>query len=624
MNKTTFSIDGKRVSAGAAREQSNAARREWLAERRGKEFEDRKRQHRAMMQWQREEKAMRTAAAKARRKAERDERERDQLLRRIGYLSRRSLLEESKMLRVNVSVWPSARAKLSVVCPKKLYNRQAPLVRKPTGWIRPSGRMSSDGYRNIVLKVSSRGFKGGRNAPAYRAGDAANLARYILRPEGAENGILAYFTNVTTPAEGREQGLTISLPECEEVVDFCRALESHEHVVDPNGNVVLHLILALPYELSPEGRSAAMKDIGDLLDELHLPYVASAQKADPNGDDRNFHGHFMVSTRPFRVEGDGEWSFEACKASELNSPNGIKWLRRHMADIFNCHLAYENSKIRYSGVSQADRGVEASTATAIGQGANAVIRKDEAARMRVMGAIAAYLSKKLETVADLRGSVAIEQQKAKPTYLERIRAKFPNPMRLDGISAADFEGVGPTDLARDDWYFPTYVLHQQLLRDEEMLERCIAVEGKSACLVADELPDMFKALASEESVPDIIDDILREERLFRLRREKEKHYNEKIRASKVTAGAEQTKAAEVTADKADRSALGHTVDEVEKKKEADLTATPTKDVTPPEKTPMEEKIDQKSTVTEPSIDAAEDNDWLDVLNKARSGGLGRS
>ncbi len=168
-----------------------------------------------------------------------------------------------------------------------------------------------------MLRRSCRGF--GRKAAgtrAYKAGEAGRAARYIARPEGIEDVDGAVLTNVLGHEAVAERCFTIE--QQQEVVGFFDALEEIERATG-DSHVYSHLILAMPYELGPAGRAAALRKFCAWFDFLEVPYSAALHKPDPEGSQRNFHAHVVVGTRAFGYEGSYSWSFDAGQQSELLS-----------------------------------------------------------------------------------------------------------------------------------------------------------------------------------------------------------------------------------------------------------------------------------------------------------------
>jgi hypothetical protein len=372
MKRLIVTVDGAPACAAEVRAVDREASRRWSAQWRLSKVQE-KRKHRKLTDEQRAEKRKRTARRKLEREAQRDAREHERLMRRLKHLTHREEREAERARRIQVKYKPGREPKFKVVCPKALYRRiHTSLPGLPS---RPA-REAADGCRNIVMKRSCRGF--GRKAPgtrAYKAGEAGRAARYIARPEGIEEVDGAVLTNVLGPDIVGER--SFSIEQQQEIVGFFDALEQIEHATG-GSHVYTHLILALPYELGAEGRAEALRNFCVELDKRKLPFSAALHKPDPEGSQRNFHAHVVFGSRPAIHDGPYSWSLEAPKFTEIISAVGTRWLRGHLAASINGALKARKSPIRYSGISQADRGVPALAETHKGQKQVALERKDEA------------------------------------------------------------------------------------------------------------------------------------------------------------------------------------------------------------------------------------------------------
>lgn len=524
MKRPLMTIGDRSVSPEQVQSMVSKASAAWLSHRRPERAAaERKRRHRALTQEEREAKALATATAKKRRADEREARELDRLLARIGYLSRRSQREAEAMLRVRVGWKSSAQPKVTAICPRSLYARMAPeLTERTKAGLATRSRIAADGFKNIVLRKIPRGYgRKEQGTRAYEHGEAADLARYILREEALETGIVNRFSNILEfdghNALYETDAFSVDDRRCAQIVAFWNALEAFEAEADADGNVYSHLILAMPHELSPEGRANALEDLGVRLDALHLPFVASLHKPDPQGDIRNFHAHIIMSPRPFAIEGPFAWSFEAGKATELNSRAGYDWLRQQAAAAFNHALEKEGKALRYTGISQAKRRVPSTGETHDGPVKTARKRQqeaDEAERKRLTDQLAAHVA----AVMNRQESLGAEIQqilhppvpsKAQPAISPALAAlleKYPDPLRLEGLSALDFVPFTPADHASDDWFGPAYNLAVELRRGNWELVR----DNGGQAELAVEKREEYQAFRQAPALPDIVDEALRE------------------------------------------------------------------------------------------------------------------
>ena len=512
MKRPAMTIKGRAVSPSELRSEVTEASIAWLRDKREAKA-TKKRQHRALSKAEREAKAQATAAAKKRRADEREARELERLLQRVGYLSKRSAREAEAMTRVRVRVPIASAPKFTTVCSRSLYSRlHEEVSQRKVGGTKRS-RVAADGYKNIVLRKHSRGF--GRKTLGtreYRMGEAADLARYILRDEGLEPGIQATFTNVIefngSKALFASEHPVIEEKRASQIAAFWNALEILESEADADGNVFSHLILAMPHELSPEGRSKALYDFCLTLRSLQLPHVAALHKPDADGDARNYHAHILLSPRPFQIEGALEWSYEAAKATELNLPAGISWLRERAAESFNRVLLEEDRTERYSGLSQARRGVPSTGETHDGPALTAIKRKsanDEKDRERLLQGLTLQVADKLDHQRQLAESLVKLEVPTIPPRLAALRERFPDPLRLSGLTYNDIVNFTDEDRKADRWYTHALALQAELeLKWRSLIEDD---EGRPR-LKKDDIQEPFRTFAAQETLPDIIEDTI--------------------------------------------------------------------------------------------------------------------
>jgi hypothetical protein len=101
------------------------------------------------------------------------------------------------------------------------------------------------------------------------------------------------------------------------------------------------LILALPAEVSPEERQQIVEGIaGKIVERWGCAVTAAVHRPCKQGDQRNFHAHFLLSTRTFTREG-----FLGEKIRVLDNPRTsrgeIEWLRQTCQEQINQFLVPE-------------------------------------------------------------------------------------------------------------------------------------------------------------------------------------------------------------------------------------------------------------------------------------------
>jgi len=101
------------------------------------------------------------------------------------------------------------------------------------------------------------------------------------------------------------------------------------------------LILALPAEVSPEKRQQIVEGIaGKIVERWGCAITAAIHRPGKQGDKRNYHAHFLLSTRTFNQEG-----FLGEKIRVLDNPRTsrgeIEWLRQTCQEQINQFLSPE-------------------------------------------------------------------------------------------------------------------------------------------------------------------------------------------------------------------------------------------------------------------------------------------
>jgi hypothetical protein len=100
------------------------------------------------------------------------------------------------------------------------------------------------------------------------------------------------------------------------------------------------LIGELPYWIRPSDRREIIERFGRVFGERDLPWFVAVHLPDRHGDERNFHAHGVVGTRPFLTKPDNTddeagWTFAPTKDRKTQGSEWITYLRRQFADIVN-------------------------------------------------------------------------------------------------------------------------------------------------------------------------------------------------------------------------------------------------------------------------------------------------
>lgn len=133
-------------------------------------------------------------------------------------------------------------------------------------------------------------------------------------------------------------------------------LTQRESRVDAKTNV--NIIIQMPHDVPQEVRIAILKAVADELFGRHgLPYAAALHRPDPDGDQRNFHGHICGSWRPMtRTEAYG-WEIAQDYRADLDGGEYWRHARRRVAEIVTATLERAGTERHYTHLSNAERGL---------------------------------------------------------------------------------------------------------------------------------------------------------------------------------------------------------------------------------------------------------------------------
>ncbi|WP_083800329.1 MobA/MobL family protein [Erythrobacter sp. SD-21] len=210
--------------------------------------------------------------------------------------------------------------------------------------------------RDLYWEWISRGF-GKRATRNYSKSKSPRIrAREAKWSDGEFQEKIAYIERADALEEIEGNLLSNMGAEQAERIGCAERIEALERVSRKDASVYVHSILALPAELSPEGRAKLLNDLCSNLARMRLPFAAALHKPDPKNDQRNFHAHILVSLRPFERL-DDKWEFAATKSTWLSTPAGLKLQRRIIARAFNKALEAERATARWTHRSRAADGL---------------------------------------------------------------------------------------------------------------------------------------------------------------------------------------------------------------------------------------------------------------------------
>lgn len=248
------------------------------------------------------------------------------------------------------------------------------------------------GRQGVYLSVRYLGAK------TASQGCARRLARYVTDPDHAErdaNGRMLVGSNVgDTRAE-----ISAAFSVIEELNRAARA----------NAKVAFHFIVQLPHDISPAARAEIMGNWCEAcFGDRNLPFVWALHTPDPDGDQRNTHGHVAVSFRPLVRVAPFTWDGGREVKAELDNPEAIRRLRERFAETMTevCQSAGRDRV--YTALSYAGRGMTTKPGEHLGPHKTRLVRQ---------GHRVAADARNRETIARNEAMLAIEAVHAREAAL---------------------------------------------------------------------------------------------------------------------------------------------------------------------------------------------------------------
>ena len=133
-------------------------------------------------------------------------------------------------------------------------------------------------------------------------------------------------------------------------------LTQRESRADAKSNV--NIIIVLPHDVPQEVRVAILKAVAHELFGRHgLPYAAALHRPDPDGDQRNYHGHICGSWRPMTRTEAYAWEIAQDYRADLDGAEYWRHARRRVAEIMTAMLERSGTERHYTHLSNAERGL---------------------------------------------------------------------------------------------------------------------------------------------------------------------------------------------------------------------------------------------------------------------------
>lgn len=191
-----------------------------------------------------------------------------------------------------------------------------------------------------------------------------------------------------------------------------------------NSQPATSIILAMPAAVSPEAREAIARELAqDTANRYGLAAIVAQHEPGPEGDSRNFHAHFLLSTREFGEDGFGK----KCRA--FSSPPGrpnpeVTWFRKHAAELINDALSDAGSDERVDWRSLEAQGIERVPTRHLGPTASAMEREgkrsDRGDRQREI----AEANKRIEANNRLVAELEAENERIIADEERRLNQRF--------------------------------------------------------------------------------------------------------------------------------------------------------------------------------------------------------
>ncbi len=385
-----------------------------------KAFGDRQKEGREAAQARRAEADRLRAVGRAERAAMLDEIEWKKSWAFARHLRRREE-EDAKRYgyKLGAALRKNERLQLKATCTARLYRH---FEYGPDGLGTAKGSGST---RDLFFEYIPRGFSSGKDRNFKREKKRSNAR--TARWKSGEFGRKVRYIEREDALEEVEGNILSSMgDDIAERVACSRQIEQLESVDRDNAGVYRHLIIALPHELSPQGRARLLAELVQPLRDVSLPFDAALHKPDRDGDQRNFHVHILVSLRPMQRVGDHEWTFAAFKRRSFETPAGLGLQRRFVARAFNRALAQENIATRWTHLSRRDRGLASPGNTKKFESEVRLSRKQAAADRQVDAA------KRHQDAVGTAGT-ELDALHSQSSRLDRVEDRF--DLLLDGMHA---------------------------------------------------------------------------------------------------------------------------------------------------------------------------------------------
>lgn len=286
--------------------------------------------------------------------------------------------------------------------------------------------LDKQGRRGIVMVIDYDGAK------RHSFGIAGRRIVYISDPEHCELHPLGwpiFFSNMGA--------------DLDEILMGADLLELAQRESRADAKINVNIIIQLPYDVPQDVRAATLKAVAHELFGRHsLPYAASLHRPDPDGDQRNYHGHICGSWRPMTRVAPYSWDIAEDYRADLDGKAYWRHARRRVAEIMTATLERNGTERHYTHLSNAERGLPHKPQKKLDKRKTRAARENEfvadvEANRRTMEANIA-LEKKLEKQRQQRRERALKRRLAVIARVELAR-----------VQPVDLRPVGRGGCARD-------------------------------------------------------------------------------------------------------------------------------------------------------------------------------
>lgn len=278
------------------------------------------------------------------------------------------------------------------------------------------------GRRGIVMVIDYD------SAKRHAFGIVGRRIVYISDPEHCEIdalGLPVFFSNMGA--------------DLDEILMGADILELAQRESRADAKINVNIIIQLPHDVSQEVRAAILKAVAHELFGRHgLPYAASLHRPDPDGDQRNYHGHICGSWRPMTRVDRYDWDIAKDYRADLDGKDYWRHARRRVAEIMTVTLERTGTERRYTHLSNAERGLPHKPQKKLDK------RKTRAARENEFVADVEANRRTIEANVALEKKLEEKRQQRRERSLKRRLAMLAR-VELGGMRRVDLRPVEPAE-----------------------------------------------------------------------------------------------------------------------------------------------------------------------------------